>query len=50
MAAGSIDVYSPTSPLGSAVLGEKVGDTVEYTTPKGDVQHVEILKSEPYTG
>ena len=36
--------------LGSAVLGEKVGDTVEYTTPKGDVQHVEILKSEPYTG
>lgn len=49
-ATATIDVYSPTSPLGSAVLGEKVGDTVEYTTPKGDVQHVEILKSEPYTG
>ncbi len=34
-ATASIDVYSPTSPLGSAVLGRLVGETVEYETPAG---------------
>jgi transcription elongation factor GreA len=46
----TIDVYSPTSPLGAAVLGKQIGDTVQYTTPKGETRHVEILASEPYTG
>ncbi len=46
----SIDVYSPTSPLGAAVLGQKVGETVAYTTPTGKELHVEILKSEPNAG
>jgi transcription elongation factor GreA len=49
-ATASIDVYSPTSPLGAAVLGKLVGETVEYATPKGDAMQVEILSSEPYTG
>jgi transcription elongation factor GreA len=49
-ATASIDVYSPTSPLGSAVLGKSVGDTVEYTTPAGKTMRVEILSAEPYTG
>jgi transcription elongation factor GreA len=28
-------VYSPQSPMGSAVLGHKVGDTVSYLAPNG---------------
>ena len=47
-ATASIDVYSPTSPLGAAVLGRNVGETVEYATPKGDPMQVEILSAEPY--
>jgi transcription elongation factor GreA len=31
-ATASISVYSPTSPLGAAVLGQKVGDSVSYST------------------
>ncbi|MFN8167497.1 MAG: transcription elongation factor GreA [Candidatus Nanopelagicales bacterium] len=49
-ATASIAVYSPTSPLGAAVLGAKVGDTVEYTTPAGKTFHVEVLATEPFTG
>jgi transcription elongation factor GreA len=30
-----LDVYSPQSPLGSAVIGAKVGDTVAYRAPNG---------------
>ena len=44
------NVYSPTSPLGGAVLGSKVGETVPYTTPRGQTLHVEILRSGPNTG
>jgi len=44
------DVYSPTSPLGGAVLGAAVGDTVEYSTPAGKTFHVEILKTAPNLG
>ena len=49
-ATASISVYSPTSPLGAAVLGAKVGDTVTYDTPAGKTFTVEVLKAEPYTG
>ena len=49
-ATASIDVYSPTSPLGAAVLGRSVGETVEYDTPAGKTLAVEILSAEPYTG
>lgn len=46
----SIEVYSPTSPLGSAVNGAKVGDTVSYTLANGKEMTVEIRKVEPYGG
>jgi transcription elongation factor GreA len=39
-----IEVASPESPLGSALLGHKVGDTVEYTTPTGATLRVEIAE------
>ena len=47
-ATATVDVYSPTSPLGAAVLGKHVGDTVDYKTPTGATMTVEILSSEPY--
>ena len=36
------DVYSEKSPLGSAVMGAKIGDTVSYTAPSGNAISVEI--------
>ena len=46
----NVSVYSPSSPLGSAVNGAKVGDTVAYTAPNGREFHVEILTTGPNTG
>jgi transcription elongation factor GreA len=34
-AVGGSGTVSPTSPLGSALLGKKVGDTVDVEAPKG---------------
>jgi transcription elongation factor GreA len=45
-----IDVYSPRSPLGSAISGKKVGETATYTLPNGRAAAVEILEAVPYGG
>ena len=45
-----IDVYSPRSPLGSAIAGKKVGETATYNLPNGRATTVEILESVPYNG
>jgi transcription elongation factor GreA len=45
-----IDVYSPRSPLGSAISGKKVGETATYTLPNGRASTVEILEAVPYVG
>src|ERR1700751_2271587 len=45
-----IDVYSPRSPLGSAVSGKKVGETATYNLPNGRAATVEILAAVPYVG
>ena len=37
-----LDVISPESPLGSALLGHKIGDTVEYQAPGGKLR-VEVV-------
>jgi len=34
-AVGGAGTVSPTSPLGSVLLGKKVGDTVDVSAPKG---------------
>jgi transcription elongation factor GreA len=34
-AVGGAGTVSPTSPLGSALLGKKIGDTVDVQAPKG---------------
>jgi transcription elongation factor GreA len=45
-----IDVYSPRSPLGSAIAGKKVGETATYNLPNGRATSVEILEAVPYGG
>lgn len=43
-----LDVYSPTSPLGAALLGKTVGDTVSYETPNGKSISVEVVDAKPF--
>ncbi len=45
-----LDVYSEGSPLGAAILGRKVGESVSYTAPNGKDITVAISKVEPYEG
>ena len=35
ISSGDLDVYSEKSPLGAAVLGAKIGDTVSFKAPSG---------------
>jgi len=44
-----IQVYSPQSPLGSAILGKKVGDEASYDAPNGKSISVTIVKVKPFT-
>ncbi len=48
ISSGDLDVYSEKSPLGSAVMGAKVGDTVSYTAPNGKIFKVAILEAQPF--
>ena len=45
-----IDVYSPRSPLGAAIMGKKVGEKATYSLPNGRANTVEILEAVPYVG
>jgi transcription elongation factor GreA len=45
-----IDVYSPHSPLGSAIAGKKVGESATFTLPNGRPKTVEIIDAVPYAG
>jgi len=49
IASGDVDVYSEKSPLGAAVLGAKVGQTVYYTAPTGKQIQVAVLEAQPYS-
>jgi transcription elongation factor GreA len=49
-ASSDIETYSPQSPLGSGVLGHKVGEDAQYELPNGKPASVKILKAEPYNG
>ena len=46
----NMQVFSPQSPLGSAIIGKRKGETVPYTAPNGKTLEVEILDAVPYTG
>ena len=43
-----LDVYSEQSPLGQAILGAKIGDTVSYEAPNGKSVEVTIVDVETY--
>lgn len=45
-----IEVYSPQSPLGQAITGQRAGESVTYETPAGAAIGVEIVGAKPYTG
>lgn len=49
-ASSDIETYSPQSPLGSGVIGHKVGEDAEYELPNGKRASVKIIKAEPYNG
>lgn len=44
----SIDVYSPTSPMGAAVLNQEVGAEISYQTPSGKTLRIVIVAAELY--
>jgi transcription elongation factor GreA len=46
---GDLEVYSPNSPLGSALIGAKAGDTVSYDLPDGGSMEVTLVSAEPYS-
>ena len=43
-----LDVYSEGSPLGTAIIGLKVGESTTYTAPNGKSISVEIISVETY--
>ncbi|GAA3797165.1 transcription elongation factor GreA [Cellulomonas soli] len=45
-----IEVFSPTSPLGAAINGGKVGDAVSYTAPNGRQIPVVVRAATPFLG
>ncbi|MGD8216116.1 transcription elongation factor GreA [Aestuariimicrobium sp. Y1814] len=45
-----LQVYSPQSPIGGAVVGKRVGDQTDYEAPNGKTISVTITKVEPFQG
>ena len=45
-----VEVFSPQSPLGAAVVGAEKGQTVSYSAPNGKTIEVTIVDFEPYAG
>ena len=45
-----LDVYSPDSPMGNAIMGAKIGETVSYTAPTGKVLTVKIVSVKHFEG
>jgi transcription elongation factor GreA len=43
-----LDVFSPDSPLGSALLGKRPGDKATYAAPNGNEISVTIVSAEPF--
>ena len=45
-----IEVYSPDSPIGTAILGTKVGDVVSFFAPNGKEREIKILEVKNFLG
>lgn len=44
----NVEIFPENSPLGTAITGHAVGETVEYKAPNGKMIKVEILAAKPY--
>ena len=47
---GDLEVYSPNSPLGRAIIGAADGEDRAYELPNGGSMTVTVVRAEPYTG
>jgi transcription elongation factor GreA len=47
---GDLQVISPNSPLGAALLGAKAGEDRSYPLPDGGSMKVTLVEIQPYTG
>lgn len=47
---GELEVYSPSSPLGQALLDAKEGEAREYELPNGGTMKVTLVKADPFAG
>lgn len=45
-----VSVYSPQSPLGTAILGKRPGDSATFAAPNGTRTSVEIVAAKPFAG
>jgi len=45
-----LDVFSPESPVGQAIVGLKAGEETSYAAPNGKVFEVKIVKVSTYVG
>ena len=45
-----IDVYSPDSPIGQAIMGAKIGDEVTFFAPNGKERTIQILDVKNFLG
>ncbi|SFB49723.1 GreA/GreB family elongation factor [Amycolatopsis marina] len=45
---GGLEVYSPESPLGTALSGARQGEQRRYTVPDGRTMHVTLVRAVPY--
>ena len=45
-----IEVYSPDSPIGQAIMGAKIGDTVSFFAPNGKEREIKILDVKNFLG
>jgi transcription elongation factor GreA len=45
-----LTVYSPDSPMGTAIMGSKIGESVSYTAPTGKELTVKIIAVKHFEG
>ena len=45
-----VEVFSPQSPLGAALVGAARGQTVDFKAPNGKTLQIEIVDAVPYEG
>lgn len=50
MADADTTVYTPDSPIGTAIMGSKIGDELSYEAPNGRVFEVKIIDVKTFAG